>query len=576
MRTISHAQGSPGWLAHRRMMRNASEAPAMMGASPYVTRAELIRQKATGIDRDIDAGTQALFDRGHEVEPELRAMAEEIIDGSFYPVTGVSNDGYLGASFDGVTLYEEIILEAKQSNADKLECIARNEIPNQDYWQIVQQFAVCGSAQRCLYIVGDGTEAGTAWMFIERHQVEHDIPKLIASWQQFDADVAAYVPEPVRAEVVASPVAGFGALSLRVEGRVLASNLDAFKADAEAFIARLPKPSELQSDQDFADAEAAVKACGDAEARIKAAREAALAQMADVDSLLRTAEAISESIRVARLALEKAVKAEKENRRADIVSRARAAYDKHVDGLKAETKGVWLPLAVPDFGGAIKGKKSLASMQDAVDTTLANAKIAANESATHIRAALACLSEETADHKHLFPDYQSFISKPIDDIRAMVRGRIAEHKAAEEAKAEAMRERIRKEEQDKLERERAQQNPAAGAPVAQQPLDGAANNAGVATGSRNAPPSESVTLGSLPPSSSGSLPSGARIRLGDINDAIAPLSISADGLAALGFKPAEVKGGAKLYAVDDFPRVCAALAQVITAAPRRAAEKRAA
>lgn len=43
--------------------------------------------------------------------------------------------------------------------------------------------------------------------------------------------------------------------------------------------------------------------------------------------------------------------------------------------------------------------------------------------------------------------------------------------------------------------------PAAGVPAAQQPLDDAANNAGVATGSRNASPSESVTRGSLPPDS---------------------------------------------------------------------------
>lgn len=38
----------------------------------------------------------------------------------------------------------------------------------------------------------------------------------------------------------------------------------------------------------------------------------------------------------------------------------------------------------------------------------------------------------------------------------------------------------------------------AGAPSAQQPLDGPANNAGVATGSRNGPPSESVTRGNPP------------------------------------------------------------------------------
>ena len=79
MRTLNLAQGSPEWLAHRRTTRNASEAPAMMGASPYVTRTELVRQRATGIDREIDAATQRVFDRGHEVEPALRALAETII-----------------------------------------------------------------------------------------------------------------------------------------------------------------------------------------------------------------------------------------------------------------------------------------------------------------------------------------------------------------------------------------------------------------------------------------------------------------------------------------------------------------
>ena len=105
MKTVHLQQGSPEWLAHRRTTRNASDAPAMMGSSPYVTRAELVRQYATGVQREIDERTQAIFDRGHEVEPALRALAEKIIGEDLYPVTGVSDDGYLGASFDGVNLW---------------------------------------------------------------------------------------------------------------------------------------------------------------------------------------------------------------------------------------------------------------------------------------------------------------------------------------------------------------------------------------------------------------------------------------------------------------------------------------
>src|SRR5690606_16954799 len=106
MKTLTLQQGSDAWLAHRRTTRNASDAPAMMGASPYVTRAELAKRYATGIVPEVDAATQARFDKGHEVEPELRALAESIIGDDLYPVTGTSDDGYLGASFDGVTLDE--------------------------------------------------------------------------------------------------------------------------------------------------------------------------------------------------------------------------------------------------------------------------------------------------------------------------------------------------------------------------------------------------------------------------------------------------------------------------------------
>lgn len=573
MKTLTMQQGSPEWLAHRRTARNASEAPAIMGESPHVSRAALIRQRATGIEREIDGATQARFDRGHEVEPALRALAESIIGEDLYPVTGVSDDGYLGASFDGVTLDESIIFEGKQHNAEKRASIYRGEIPPADYWQVVQQFAVCESATQCLYLCGDGTEANTAQLWIYRTDIQHAIPKLIASWQQFDADVAAYVPEP---EAAPKPTGkapdSLPALSIQVTGMVTASNLDDFRAGAMAVLGSINR--DLQTDEDFANAEQTVKWCKGVEDRLEATKQQVLGQTADIDAVFRTMDEVGAETRRIRLELEKLVTREKENRRLAIVTAGRAAYDQHVESLKAETKGVWLPIAAPDFAGAIKGKKSLSSMADAINVELANAKIAVNQWAAHIRAALACLAEETAEHKHLFPDYLAFISKPIDDIRALVRGRIAEHKQREQERLEQERERIRKEEADKLAAKQVQQTSPAGAPEAQQPLHGEANITGVATGSRNSPASESVTLGSLPATTT--VDNNARIKLGDMNAYLAPLTISADGLALLGFKPAETKGGAKLYALADFPRICAALAKVVADAPARAAEKEAA
>lgn len=52
---------------------------------------------------------------------------------------------------------------------------------------------------------------------------------------------------------------------------------------------------------------------------------------------------------------------------------------------------------------------------------------------------------------------------------------------------------------------------------------------------------------------------GARIRLDEINVRLAPIALTADGLAQLGFQPVATEKAAKLYAAGDFQRICAAL-----------------
>jgi len=55
-----------------------------------------------------------------------------------------------------------------------------------------------------------------------------------------------------------------------------------------------------------------------------------------------------------------------------------------------------------------------------------------------------------------------------------------------------------------------------------------------------------------------------QIKLGDINARIAPLSISADGLAQLGFAALPVKGAARMYLQSDLPKMIAAMVKKLT------------
>lgn len=567
MKILNLIQGTPEWHAHRATHFNASDAPAMLGVSPYKTREQLIRELTTGVHAEVDAATQRRFDDGHRYEALARPLAEGILGEDLFPCVGA--DGKYSASFDGLTILGDVAWEHKALNNDLRELVWMDDgshLPDHYRVQMEHQCMVSG-AGRVLFMASkwDGDQ-----LVEERHCWYTPDPELrariIAGWTQLEADVAAYVPAATSVPVVAAPVEGFGTLSLRVEGRVLASNLDAFKAGAEAFIARLPKPQDLQTDQDFADAEAAVKACAEAEGRIKAAKDAALAQMADVEAVMRTADSVHDTIRAARLALDKVVKIEKENRRAAVVAEGVEEVRAHYASINATLgeHALGLPAALKAMiGEAIKGKKTLDSIRNAVNTAVAAAKIEASQQAERVRANMAVLAEHQ-EHAHLFADrVQLCVSKAPDDLRNLAAARIAEYQQREAARLEAERERIRREEAARLERD------AEATREAQKQyeedmgrhLDAEQKSqADVAQLAEQAPCSGEVA-GSIP-----AVGISKRVKLGDINARIAPLSISAEGLASLGFRPVGNERAAKLYAEADLLDIYRAMFRVIQGA----------
>ncbi|MFK0570990.1 hypothetical protein [Endozoicomonas sp.] len=109
-----------------------------------------------------------------------------------------------------------------------------------------------------------------------------------------------------------------------------------------------------------------------------------------------------------------------------------------------------------DFAAAIKGKSSFTKMQEAINDALAKAKIQAVELERHLSKNLSTYHELAADHRFLFNDLQHIIGKDHDDLTALIKVRIGEHKEAEANRLEAERERIRQEEESKLEAHRQQ------------------------------------------------------------------------------------------------------------------------
>lgn len=582
MNRITHdcQQGSNEWMQLRAKYFTASELSAAAGQSKYQSRTDLIKQKATGIVPEVDAAKQRLFDAGHAAEAAARPIVESILGTELYPVTmSCEVDGLpLLASLDGIDMLGDMIWENKLLNASLKADIEAGKIDLHYAYQIEQQLLVSG-AEKCYFTASDGTEEGTFGMWYESNP---ELRQEIASiWKQFAKDVAAYVPEETKATAVAEKVEGLPALFVQVEGRVVASNMDAFKSAAEAFINRLPKADQLQTDQDFVNADQAAKDCKAAEDRLQVVKQQAQSQAVSIDEAFRAIDTISEKIRAARLSLEKVVKAEKENRRSEIVTAAMNKFRSHLDSLQNRVS-VGFTFAGPNFGEAIKGLKSLDSMRDKLSVALANAKIEANAIADRIDA-----NRRTVEDMSLFPDFAQVCTKAPEDFAAMLAMRIARRKEAEEKRLEADRQRIRAEEQAKAQREAeeraAEEKRQADAKAA---AEQAERNRIAAEEIRKLDAERKATEQSTQPevvraatvSNAELTPqafAGQTMNLGQINAALG-FTVSEDFLASLGMAPVRQEKAAKLYDANKFPTICRLIQEHLGAVMLKSMELKAA
>lgn len=550
-------QGSQAWLAYRANHWNASDAAAMMGASSYKTRSQLLAELATGITEEVDETTQRRFDDGHLFEALGRPVAVEIVGDDLYPVVGSSDEiiggRALSASFDGLTMMEDANFEHKRLNARLREAMFDGctglDLPIEYQIQMEQQHMVSGAA-RTLFMASEWERCGDDWQLVEERHCWY-VPnpelatKIRAGWAQFAEDLANYKPEAVKAEPVAEVIETLPALSVRVEGRVLDSNLDVYRTKALEFINGIK--TDLQTDSDFATAEKTVKFCKESEDRLDAVKDQIIDQATSIDEVIRTLDAVKEAMRQKRLSLDKLVTKRKEEIRAEIVTDAQAELTAHITSLNTRLGARWLPFTHAPFGDAIKGKKTLTSIKDAVSLVLANAKIEASGQAERYEANRASLTIEGRDWFSLFPDFATVGNKAPEDFEALAQLRISKHVESERQAAEAQK---RAEEAAQAAIQHAAQTKVL-TPQEAWPMAGDAPAAPVVK-SEPAPWIEPAPAAANEP---------ATVRLGEICTRVGQgfTMTAAFVEQVLGIKPAAVDKAAKLYTASDERRIYAAL-----------------
>jgi len=441
-------QGTDEWKAYRSTKCNASDAPAMLDLSQYKSRDALMRAISTGEEEIISPSVQKIFDDGHRFEKMARPFAEEIIGQElFSPTISLEVDGVeLSASFDGATMMEDVIWEHKTLNKKLVVDIPNGIIDPMYQVQMEQQLIISG-AEKCLFMASKGIKETMVHIWYRSNPNLRQ--RIIAGWKQFAIDLESYVPV---AEVItpeAKPIESLPSLQIMVTGAITNSNLDVYHKSAITFIDSIN--TDLQTDEDFANAEKTAKFLKNAEVELQNVKKQIFSQTADIEKAVTTIDHIFETSRVKRLSLEKLVKSQKEVRKAEIINEAKTNFDDYINALLSELKGQTFNVH-PNFIAAIKSKRTIEAIRNAVNTELAKCKIEANEVAGLIRANLNTYGELASEHQFLFNDLSGFIQKQPDDFKLLVESRVNQHKQAEKEKLEKQREQMRLEEEIKAKK----------------------------------------------------------------------------------------------------------------------------
>lgn len=201
MKIIELKQNSKDWYAWRGKGLGASDAPVVMGDSPWTTVFELWGQK-TGLLPEKEASPFAIaaMRRGNELEPVARAWYIAKTGIVVEPVAAEHEQlQFLRASFDGYSREHQLVVEIKcPGKADHAKAV-KGIVPDKYMPQIQQQLFIAGPDAVCDYVSFDGKEG-----VIIRVKPDPGYQSvLIAKMQEFWNLVESRTPPKVGSEDIA-------------------------------------------------------------------------------------------------------------------------------------------------------------------------------------------------------------------------------------------------------------------------------------------------------------------------------------------------------------------------------------
>ncbi len=180
-------QNTPEWLEMRRSKVGASDAPIIMGESPWKTIHQLWLEK-TGLKTS--SKQTVAMKRGKDLEEKARVSFEEETGYSVKPEVLFHKDyDWMMASFDGINLELGIVVEIKCPGPLDHESALQGIIPSKYYAQLQHQMAV-SDLDKIYYYSFDGILGTT----LELDRDEEYILKMIKKEENFISCVFNFLP----------------------------------------------------------------------------------------------------------------------------------------------------------------------------------------------------------------------------------------------------------------------------------------------------------------------------------------------------------------------------------------------
>lgn len=186
-------QGSLSWHKWRSQGLGASDAPAIMGVSPWSTPYQLWEIKTGRIKKDF---SNWATERGNRLEPKARATYE-FLQGFESPAMLSSNQTwpFIRASLDGYNEKHGIILEIKCPGKEDHEKALKGQIPEKYFPQLQHQLLACPAAKKVHYFSFDGEKGVCIEVLPDKEYAMKLFDALCSFWKCIQEDTPPLLGE---------------------------------------------------------------------------------------------------------------------------------------------------------------------------------------------------------------------------------------------------------------------------------------------------------------------------------------------------------------------------------------------